>query len=69
MFRHVFTDPSEQATINSALTTKGNLFLLPVTIQEEDPIPLQAFIDSGAMGNFIHPRTVAQHSLPTSKRP
>jgi dUTP pyrophosphatase len=69
MTRHVFTDSSEQATVNSALTTKGNPFLLPVTIQEENPIPLQAFIDSGAMGNFIHPRTVAQHSLPTSRRP
>jgi dUTP pyrophosphatase len=69
MLRHVFTDPSEQATVNSALTTKGNPFLLPVTIQEENPIPLQAFIDSGAMGNFIHPRTVAQYSLQTSKRP
>jgi dUTP pyrophosphatase len=69
MPRHVFTDSSEQTTVNSALTTKGDPFLLPVTIQEENPIPLQAFIDSGAMGNFIHPRTVAQYSLPTSKRP
>jgi dUTP pyrophosphatase len=69
MPRHVFTIPSEQATVNSALTTKGNPFLLPVTIQEENPTPLQAFIDSGSMGNFIHPRVVAQHSLTTSNRP
>jgi dUTP pyrophosphatase len=69
MHRHVFKNASEQTTVNSALTVKGEPFLLPVTIQEEDPIPLQAFIDSGAMGNFIHPRIVAQHSLPTSKRP
>jgi dUTP pyrophosphatase len=60
---------SEQTTLNSTLTSKGEPFLLPVTIQEENPIPLKAFVDSGAMGNFIHPRTVAQFSLPTSKRP
>jgi dUTP pyrophosphatase len=68
MPRHVFTNASEQTTINSALTSKGEPFLLPVTIQEENPIPLKAFVDSGAMGNFIHPRIVTQFSLPTSKR-
>jgi dUTP pyrophosphatase len=69
MLRHVFTNASEQTTINSALTSKGEPFLLPVTIQEENPIPLKAFVDSGAMGNFIHPRIVTQFSLPTSRRP
>jgi hypothetical protein len=69
MLRHVFRNTSEQTTLNSTLTSKGEPFLLPVTIQEENPIPLKAFIDSGAMGNFIHPRTVAQFSLQTSKRP
>jgi dUTP pyrophosphatase len=69
MLRHVFRNASEQTTLNSTLTSKGELFLLPITIQEENPIPLKAFVDSGAMGNFIHPRTVAQFSLPTSKRP
>jgi hypothetical protein len=69
MLRHVYRNASEQTTLNSTLTSKGEPFLLPVTIQEENPIPLKAFVDSGAMGNFIHPRTVAQFSLPTSKRP
>jgi hypothetical protein len=69
MTRHVFKNDSEQTTVNSALTIKEKPFLLPVTIQEENPIPLQAFIDSGAMGNFIHPRTIAQYALSTSKRP
>jgi hypothetical protein len=67
MPRHVF-NASEQTTLNSTLTSKGEPLLLPVTIQEENPIPLKAFIDSGAMGNFIHPRAVAQFSLPTSRR-
>jgi hypothetical protein len=51
------------STLTASSPTKP--FLLPVRIQEtpESPHPFstagKAFVDSGAMGNFIHPRLVA----------
>ena len=40
-------------------------FHIPVCLQE-DTIPLSAFIDSSAAGNFIHPHVVISHKLPTT---
>jgi len=73
---HVDTD-SECSAIVSLLTASSSvkLILLPVHIQEEPntsppfSIALSAFIDSGAMGNFIHPRIVKTFSIPTSPCP
>ena len=59
---------------HSASSPTG-LILVPVCIQEEQPdsspfsIPLKAFIDSGAMGNFIHPHVVKRFNIPTQPRP
>jgi len=73
---HVDTD-FECSAIISLLTASSSVkpILLPVRIQEEPntsppfSITLSAFIDSGAMGNFIHPRIVKKFSIPTSPHP
>jgi len=70
---HVDID-SECSAIVSLLTASSSVkpILLPVRIQEEPntsppfSIAVSAFIDSGAMGNFIHPRIVKKFSIPTS---
>ena len=64
----VNSDSGEFSTVHSALTPEITPLLLKVSIQEDTPIHLQAFLDSGAMGNFIHPRTVIKHKLPTTPR-
>jgi len=69
--------PHECSVIVSTLTASSPTkpFLLEVRIQEnpEDPTPFsctgQAFVDSGAMGNFIHPRLVTKFGIPTFPRP
>jgi len=38
----------------------------PITLA--DSIKTTAMIDSGAMGNFIHPRFVEEHTLSTKER-
>ena len=49
-------------------------FEITVRIREDSPTqnpvttPLTAFIDSGAMGNFIHPRVVKRLHLPLTAR-
>jgi len=73
---HVDTD-FECSAIVSLLTASSSIkpILLPVCIQEEPntsppfSIAVSAFIDSGAMGNFIHLRIVKKFSIPTSPRP
>ena len=75
---HVNKEPFECSVLVSTLTASSTTkpFLLPVRIQE-DPhaqnphifsIHGKAFIDSGAMGNFIHPRLVEKFHIPTSTR-
>jgi len=60
-------DDLHEWTIVSALSPDyPKSFNIPVHIQEE--IPLSAFIDSGAMGNFIHPHVITAHQIPTMKR-
>ena len=58
-------DNCEYTTISS-VSPLSDPFYIPVCIQED--ITTQAFIDSGAIGNFIHPRFIAQKNIPTSKR-
>jgi len=75
----IFVDPipHECSVIVSTLTASSPTkpFLLKVRIQEnpEDPIPFsctgQAFVDSSAMGNFVHPRLVTKFNIPTFPRP
>src|SRR6266404_6549910 len=61
----------ECSTIISTLTATTNKPpTILVCIQEEtnkNPFshPLHAFIDSGAMGNFIHPHFIEQNQIPT----
>ena len=60
------------STLSASTPTKP--FEIRVHIREDSPtqnpktIPLTAFIDSGAMGNFIHPCVVKQHRLPLTPR-
>ena len=58
-------DDCEYTTISS-VSPSSDPFYVPVCIQED--ITTQVFIDSGAIGNFIHPRFIAQENIPTSKR-
>jgi len=64
---HVKYDSDEWTIISTLSSPHPESFNIPVRIQEES-LPLSAFIDSGAMGNFIHPRVVSAHKLPTTKR-
>jgi len=72
---HVDVDP--ECSVNVSLLTASSSvkpILLPIRIQEEPntsppfSVALSAFIDSGAMGNFIHLRIVKRFSIPTSPR-
>jgi len=76
--QHVDKDSSECSVVISTLTASDPIkpFLLPVRIQEDPlshhtPFSYQesAFVDSGAMGNFIHPRLVTQLNIQTQPRP
>ena len=58
-------DNCEYTTISS-VSPSSDPFYIPVCIQED--ITTQAFIDSGAIGNFIHPCFIAQRDIPTTKR-
>ena len=58
-------DNREYTTISS-VSPSSDPFYIPVCIQED--ITTQAFIDSGAIGNFIHPRFISQNDIPTTKR-
>ena len=58
-------DDCEYTTISS-VSPSSDPFYVPVCIQED--ITTQAFIDSGAIGNFIHLCFIAQENIPTSKR-
>ena len=58
-------DDREYTTISS-VSPSSDPFYIPVCIQED--ITAQAFIDSGAIGNFIHPRFISQNNIPTTKR-
>ena len=69
MLKYVEGPTSESNKLYSTLTSGTTPFLLNISIQDENPIHTKAFINSGAMGNFIHPRLVEEHQLKTHTRP
>ena len=57
---------SDEWTIVSTLSSKNpESFNIPICIQEES-LPLSTFINSGTMGNFIHPWIISTHNIPTT---
>jgi len=61
-------DLDEWTIVSTLSSPHHESFNIPVQLQEETinpySIPLSAFINSGAMGNFIHPHTITTHNLP-----
>ena len=58
----------QNAVIVSAITPYQLVRLLTALITLADSIKTTAMVDSGAMGNFIHPRFVQEHGLSTKGR-
>ena len=74
--KNVDTDTECSVDVSSlSASSPTSPILVPICIQEEAPLSppfstnLKVFIDSGAMGNFIHPRIVKQLEIPTKPCP
>jgi len=59
---------SENTVLVSAVTPYQLVRHLTALITLADTIKTTAMVDSGAMGNFIHPRFVEQHALVTKSQ-
>ena len=59
---------SENALVVSAITPYHLVRHLTAPITLADNIKTTAMVDSGAMGNFIHPRFIEEHALVTKER-
>jgi len=59
---------SENTVLVSAVTPYQLVRHLTAPIVLADTIKTTAMVDSGAMGNFIHPRFVELHTLVTKSR-
>ena len=55
----------ENTIVVSAITPYQLVRLLTALITLSDSIKTTAMVDSGAIGNFIHPRFVSEHGLAT----
>jgi hypothetical protein len=55
----------QNTVIVSAITPYQLIRLLTAPITLADSIKMTAMVDSGAMGNFIHPRFIELHELVT----
>ena len=58
----------ENTIVVSTITPYQLARLLTTPITLSDSIKTTAMVDSGAMGNFIHPRFVSEHGLVTRER-
>ena len=58
----------QNTVVVSAITPYQLARLLTALITLADSIKTTAMVDSGAMGNFIHPRFVKEHELVTKNR-
>ena len=58
----------QNTVVVSAITPYQLARLLTALITLADSIKTTAMVDSGAMGNFIHPQFVKEHELVTKNR-
>ena len=58
----------ENTLVVSVITLYQLVRHLTVPIILADSIKSTAMVDSGAMGNFIHPRFIEEHALVTKER-
>ena len=62
-----YTDNSENALIVSVITLYHLIRHLTAPVMLAESIKSTAIVDSGAMGNFIHLRFIAEHLLVTEE--